>query len=80
MTRDEFRQHRQATLKAVIEIVEMRERPWHTPTYVTVLKHMHSRGLRTAWGNEWTMPRLCMFLNRMGYVGLHGVARRNYEL
>lgn len=76
MTREEFIKHRQATLKVVIDIVKNHKQSWHPPSYKTVVAKLNSKGLRTAWGNEWTMPRLCMFLNRMGYVGLYGVLRR----
>ncbi|GAA6183771.1 hypothetical protein [Aliiglaciecola sp. NS0011-25] len=79
MTRIEFTQHRQVTLKVIIEFVDSQERWWRTPTYQTVIAHLHSKGLETSWGNEWTMPRLGMFLNRMGYVGLHGVANRDKQ-
>lgn len=75
MNRKQFTQHRQKTLKAVCEIVDDYHR-FSAPPYKLVISKLHEQGLKSSWGSEWTMPSLCMFLNRMGYVGLHGVNQR----
>jgi hypothetical protein len=75
MTRNQFNQHRQDTLKAVCNIVD--DYHWFSaPPYKLVINELNKQGIKSSWGNYWTMPSLCMFLNRMGYVGLHGVKRR----
>lgn len=75
MTRDQFTKHKLKVLEEVTKLVDEYHR-FSAPSYKYVIANLHTKGLMTTWGNEWTMPRLCMFLNRMGYVGLHGVKHR----
>jgi hypothetical protein len=78
MTRKEFTNHKSTVLETVFKLVD--ESTKHSgPSYKQTVAKLNAKGLRTTWGNEWTPPKLCMFLNRMGYVGLHGVKRRNSD-
>ena len=78
MNRKQFTQHRQKTLKAVFQIVDDYHR-FSAPPYKLVINELNKQGLKSSWGNPWTMPSLCMFLHRMGFVGLHGVTRKVNE-
>jgi hypothetical protein len=79
MTRDKFTNHKSDILKAVFKLVDASTN-FSGPSYKQVVLKLNTAGLKTTWGNEWTPPRLCMFLNRMGYVGLHGVKHRDISV
>lgn len=76
MNREQFSHHRQKTLFEIMMLVD-RYSKYTAPPYKYVIEQLEAKGYKTAWGNDWTMPRLCMFLQRMGFVGLHGVKNRH---
>jgi len=50
MTRIEFSQHRQRTLKAMFNIVKNYHRST-APPYKLVISQLHAQGLTSSWGN-----------------------------
>jgi phage terminase large subunit-like protein len=60
MTRNQFNQNRQDTLKAVCNIVDNYHR-FSAPPYKLVIYELNKQGLKSSWGNYWTMPSYVCF-------------------
>lgn len=73
MTRNEIREQRKNTLRAIQGLVSTYGWLSSIPSYKRVAAELNHDNIKTIWGNNWTTKRVCRFLQRMGYSGLHGI-------